>query len=74
MKMTCILRTTLKLIAFLTILLPHSSNAQDVEMADALVANGKIYVVVSVLLVLLAGIFIYLIRLDRRMSRLEKRN
>jgi hypothetical protein len=74
MKMTCILRTTLKLIAFLTILLPHTSNAQDVEMADALVANGKIYVVVSVLLVLLAGIFIYLIRLDRRMSRLEKRN
>lgn len=43
-------------------------------MADALVANGKIYIVVTVLLVLLAGIFLYLIRLDRRMTRMEKGN
>ena len=48
--------------------------AQDssAEMADTFRSNGKIYVVVAVILVILAGIIIYLIRLDRKISRLEK--
>ena len=41
------------------------------QMADAMRSNGKIYVVVAVLLVVLAGLFIYLISLDRKLSRLE---
>ena len=52
--------------------------AQDtsngVEMADALRQNGKIYVVVAVILAIFAGIIIYLIRLDRKISKLEKNN
>ncbi|HYF29730.1 MAG TPA: CcmD family protein [Chitinophagaceae bacterium] len=43
-----------------------------VEMADAMRSNGKIYVVVAVLLTILLGLFIYLFRLDRKISRLEK--
>jgi len=34
--------------------------------------SGKIYVVVAVALVILIGIFVYLIRAERRIIRLEK--
>lgn len=48
--------------------------AQDstVEMADTMRHNGKIYVVVAVVLTILIGLFLYLIRLDRKISNLEK--
>jgi CcmD family protein len=36
--------------------------------------NGKIYVVVSVILIIFIGIILYLIRLDRKITRLEKEN
>lgn len=50
-----------------------SSYAQtDVEMADGMRANGKIYVVVAVLAVILFGLFVFLISIDRKISRLEK--
>lgn len=42
------------------------------EMADALRSNGKIYVVVTVLVTILVGIVLYLIRLDRKINKLEK--
>jgi tRNA(Phe) wybutosine-synthesizing methylase Tyw3 len=45
---------------------------QPVEMADAMRSNGKIYVVVAVLTTILAGIVLYLIRLERKIKRLEK--
>lgn len=50
--------------------------AQDdtVEMADAMRQNGKIYVVVAVVLTILLGLFLYLIRLDRKISNIEKNN
>lgn len=35
-------------------------------------ADGKIYVVLAVAVVILTGLFVYLIRLDRKLSRLEK--
>lgn len=48
--------------------------AQDttVEMADTMRGNGKIYVVVAVVLTILVGLFLYLIRLDRKISNIEK--
>ena len=48
--------------------------AQDktVEMADDMRKNGKIYVVVAVVLTLLVGLFLYLIRLDKKISNIEK--
>ena len=48
------------------------SPVNEVEMADVMRANGKIYVVVAVLSVVLAGFIIYLISTDRKLSRLEK--
>lgn len=47
--------------------------AQDtsVEMADTMRKEGKIYVVVAIILTIFAGIILYLVRLDRKISRLE---
>jgi hypothetical protein len=43
------------------------------EMAEAMRSNGKIYVVVVVLLIILAGLFVYLFQTDRKLTRLEQR-
>lgn len=45
---------------------------QETEMADLMRGNGRIYVVIAVMLTILAGLIGYLIRLDRKMVRLEK--
>jgi hypothetical protein len=47
------------------------ANAQG-AMADTMRENGKIYVVIAVMLTILAGLVLYLVRLDRRISKLEK--
>ena len=44
----------------------------ETEMADTMRSNGKIYVVVVVLATIFAGIFAYLVILDRKISKLEK--
>lgn len=53
----------------------YLSNAQDpntVEMADVLHQNGKIYLVVLVLLTIFAGIIFLLVRIERKLNKLEK--
>ena len=61
--------TLLLLINFLSI---AQDTTEAVEMADTMRSNGKIYVVLAVILTIFLGIIIYLVRLDRKMSRLEK--
>lgn len=46
--------------------------ASDIEMADRLRADGKIYIVVGCVLVVLAGMIFYLISLDKKVSNLER--
>ena len=41
-------------------------------MADQLRASGKIYVVVAAVVIIIAGLLIYLIVIDRKVGRLEK--
>jgi CcmD family protein len=53
-------------------LMPFLSLAQDVEMADILHQNGKIYVVVGVIAIIFVGLLVYMIMLDKRLSKLEK--
>jgi hypothetical protein len=43
----------------------------QVEMADRLRADGKIYVVVAIILIILVGFIVYLIILDRKIKSLE---
>lgn len=41
------------------------------EMADTMRSEGKIYVVVAIILIVLAGIFAYLFSLDKKVKKLE---
>ena len=45
---------------------------EKVDMAFSLRESGKIYVVVATVVLIFIGIVIYLIRLDRRISELER--
>ena len=47
--------------------------AQDAEMADTMRSEGKIYVVVAIILVIFFGLIGFLIYTDRKISNLEKR-
>ena len=44
------------------------------EMADTMRSNGRIYVVVAVVVLILLGLFLYLLRLDKKITRIEKNN
>ncbi len=48
----------------------YSNNS--VEMADTMRADGKIYVLVGIIAIVFAGITVYLISTDRKISKLEK--
>jgi len=47
---------------------------QPAEPSDFMRSNGKIYVVVAVVVVIVVGLFIYLANLDRKITKLEKDN
>jgi hypothetical protein len=51
----------------------RSQGSQSVEMADAFREDGKIYVVVLGLVIILTGVTFFLIWVDRRIFRLEKK-
>jgi hypothetical protein len=48
------------------------AQGKPVEMADTMRSNGRIYVVVAVVLTILTGLILYVFRLDRKITRLEK--
>lgn len=62
------------LLFFSFLLTSVSLMAQKTDDTSAMASNGKIYVVMAVCLTILAGIFIYLVRIDRKISGLEKKN
>ena len=43
-----------------------------VEMADTMRSNGKIYVVVGVVMIIFVGIILYMVNTERKVSKLEK--
>jgi CcmD family protein len=67
---------------FLLLLVSLVTNAQDGTQQNTETgpvneffrSNGKIYVIVGVLLIIFTGIVIFLIALDRKLSKLEKRD
>jgi flagellar biosynthesis/type III secretory pathway M-ring protein FliF/YscJ len=50
---------------------PTMNANESVTMADTLRSNGKIFVVLAVVLIIQAGLFLMLWRLDRKLSALE---
>jgi hypothetical protein len=64
--------TTILWLLFSSLTFAQNTASQKVEMADLMRSNGKIYVVIVVMLTILAGLMIYLIRLERKIAKLEK--
>lgn len=49
-----------------------AQQTESVEMADAFRADGKIYVVITVVAIILIGLLVYLISLDKKIGKMEK--
>jgi CcmD family protein len=60
------------IVFFGSFLISQIATAQP-EMADTMRSEGKIYVVVAILLIIFAGLVIYLVMLDRKVTRIEKK-
>lgn len=64
------------LFAFLLSMISMQLFAQDgtSTISDSLYASGKIYVVVACIVVILAGLLLFLFSLERRLKKLEKKS
>ena len=62
------------LLVSITLSFTASAQASDIEMADQFRADGKIYVVIAVVSVIMIGLFAYLFRLEKKITDLEKRS
>jgi uncharacterized membrane protein len=65
------------ILTFLFALLFLDTNSQSItnqsaSMADVMRSNGKIYVVVAVVVTILVGLIIYLIKIEKNITALEK--
>ena len=63
--------------AFAALLMSSSTiyaqtDGNSVDMADMMRSNGRIFVVVAVVVAILIGLILYLVRLDKKISKLEK--
>jgi len=61
-------------VMFPAALLAQGSDPEKQYTAFDMRHNGKIYVVVTVILIILSGLILYLVRLDRKITKLEKEN
>ncbi len=63
-----------KIISFLVLLLTSLNlfAQEEVQMADQMRADGKIWVVVAVIAIVFIGIITYLVLLDRKICKIEK--
>ncbi len=60
---------------FIFLLMSAACFAQDPAVKTSLMRrDGRIYVVIAVMLTILLGLILYIVRLDRKISRLEKGN
>ncbi len=65
------LKRVLSSIVFLVAFV-QASFAQGVQMAEGMRSDGKIYVVVGVLLIIFIGLVVYLISIDKKLKKLEE--
>ncbi len=71
-KKTCFATVAALWLSVLNISSLLAQSANEVTMADTFRQEGKIYVVVAVMLLIFSGLVVYAIRIDRKVSRLEK--
>ena len=71
------LKRTALLIAFCIMnafVFAQDKNVKAEDPTDFMRSEGKLYVVMAVVVTILVGIFIYLVNLDRKIKKLEKKN
>lgn len=66
------MRTILTLILSLISTVSVWAQGNDIEMAEMMRSDGKIYIVISVLMIIFIGFIFYLTRLDSRITKMEK--
>jgi hypothetical protein len=59
------------LLSFIFSTLNLFAQSNEVEMADAMRASGKIYVVVAVMALLFISFIVYLFSIDKRLKKIE---
>lgn len=69
-----LIKKTMLLLATILVTFALFAQEKQVEMADQMRSSGRIYVVIAVILTILIGLLLYLVRLDRKISKLEKDN
>ena len=57
----------------LSFIATYAQSSNGIDMATGLRSSGKIYVVVIGLLVIFCGLIFYLFTIDRKISKLEKK-
>lgn len=60
---------------FIVLAFTTAVNAQgsgESAFGQTMRSNGRIYVVIAVMTTILVGLFLYLIRLDRKISKIER--
>ncbi len=67
------MKKTAKILLGLLLIINPTLFAQDAQMADTMRSEGKIYVVVAIILVIFLGLIVFLLYTDRKISRLENR-
>jgi hypothetical protein len=69
------MKTKLLIFLFLIVgsnLAAQTNSIESETMADIMRSNGKIYVVVAVVATILIGLIAYMIRVEKKISTLEK--
>ena len=65
-------KSVLLSVLFSLVALIAQASTNSVEMADTFRADGKIRVVIAVILIILIGLFVFLFNLDKKVNKLHK--
>ena len=60
------------ILALSTIVVKAQEGTAKTDFGETMRSNGRIYVVIAVILTILIGLILYVVRLDRKMSKMEK--
>ena len=59
-------------VMMVTVVVQAQEGAAKTTIGETMRSSGRIYVVVAVMLTILIGLILYLVRLDRKISKVEK--
>ena len=63
-----------RILYLLMLLIGTPALAQAQTFDNLMRSSGRIYVVIAVLLIIFVGIILYIVRIDRKISKLKKDN